>query len=555
MKIVSTKGVIPFRPTVLACAILACTTQVHAFQIDTGDSELKLRWDNTVKYTTAFRLKDQSPGLNTSHDDNQDDGDQNFDKGLISNRVDLLTEFDGSYKNLGFRVSGAAWYDDVYHQDTDNDSGTSNHTPASEFSDETKEVMGGDTDLLDAFVYGRFDFNEGTATVRLGRHTLLWGESLFYGANGIAGGMAPINVVKLQSVPNTTFKDAALPIGKLSVDLPLNDLVSVSGYVGYEYEKTQLPPAGSYFSASDALEGERIVVGGPLGFERDADMEPSDYGQYGLNVRWYDEDLDSDFGLYAIRYHAFTPSQNNLRANPPSGPGAPDFDSYSWAYHEGIRAFGASIATSIDNWSVAGEISYRENQPLASGPNALTVNPVPGYYTFNNTDNPGYAVGRTAHAQVSWIASLDPNFISDETSFIGEIAWNTRIGVDKNEYLLNPFSDRSAVGIKMVFTPTYRQLFSGVDISVPVGVSYTHGKSSALGNSFGVDRGGDFNIGVNALVLNEWKINAKYVTYYGPEGGTLIDAPNPSGTDQPTVSYRQNLADRDFFSLSISTTF
>lgn len=555
MKIASTKGVIPFRPTVLACAILACTTQVHAFQIDTGDSELKLRWDNTVKYTTAFRLKDQSPGLNTSHDDNQDDGDQNFDKGLISNRVDLLTEFDGSYKNLGFRVSGAAWYDDVYHQDTDNDSGTSNHTPASEFSDETKEVMGGDTDLLDAFVYGRFDFNEGTATVRLGRHTLLWGESLFYGANGIAGGMAPINVVKLQSVPNTTFKDAALPIGKLSVDLPLNDLVSVSGYVGYEYEKTQLPPAGSYFSASDALEGERIVVGGPLGFERDADMEPSDYGQYGLNVRWYDEDLDSDFGLYAIRYHAFTPSQNNLRANPPSGPGAPDFDSYSWAYHEGIRAFGASIATSIDNWSVAGEISYRENQPLASGPNALTVNPVPGYYTFNNTDNPGYAVGRTAHAQVSWIASLDPNFISDETSFIGEIAWNTRIGVDKNEHLLNPFSDRSAVGIKMVFTPTYRQLFSGVDISVPVGVSYTHGKSSALGNAFGVDRGGDFNIGVNALVLNEWKINAKYVTYYGPEGGTLIDAPNPSGTDQPTVSYRQNLADRDFFSLSISTTF
>ena len=35
----------------------------------------------------------------------------NFDKGLISNRVDILSAFDLSYKRkYGFRVSGAAWY-------------------------------------------------------------------------------------------------------------------------------------------------------------------------------------------------------------------------------------------------------------------------------------------------------------------------------------------------------------------------------------------------------------------------------------------------------------
>lgn len=537
---------IPFYPTALACALLASATQVYAFKIDSGDSELKLRWDNTVKYTISQRLEGQSPGLNTAIDDNQDDGNNNFDKGLVSNRVDLFTEFDGSYKDFGFRFSGAAWYDDVYHQDTDNDTVTSNHAPANEFSDDVKDIMGSDAELLDAFIYSRFDINDGTGTVRLGRHSLLWGESLFFGANGIAGGMAPIDVVKLQSVPNTTFKEAARPIGKLSVDIPVNDMLSISAYVGYEWEKSRLPPAGAYLSTSDVLEGERIITaplftGAPT-FERGDDMEPSDSGQYGVNVRWYDEDLDSDFGVYAIRFHSFGPSANNLLiVPPPAGTGPTE---YSWAYHEGITAVGASMATSVDNWSLAGEISFRQNAPLSS---ASQPAPSFGSYSYDNKDNPGYAVGSTAHAQFSWIASLDPNFISDETSFVGEIAWNTRMGVDENEDLLNPYSDKSASALRMVFKPTYRQLFSGMDVSPSAGIGYAWGNSSALGSSFGIDGGGDFNIGVDALYLNEWNMSMKYVTYLGDEGGTL-DANN-------NVQYKQALKDRDFISISISTTF
>lgn len=546
MKLKNTKGVVPFRSMATACAICACATSAHAFEIDTGDSELKLRWDNTVKYTAATRLEDPSAGLNTPDDDNQDDGNNNFDKGLVSNRLDLFSEFDLSYGNVGARISAAAWHDAVYQSDTDNETVFSNHAEGNEFSDETKRIMGGDTELLDAFVYARIPVGEGTGTVRLGRHSVLWGESLFYGANGIAGGMAPIDVVKLQSVPNTTFKEAARPIGKLSADIPLTENVSVGAYIGYEWEKSRLPPAGAFLSASDVLEGENIITGpifsGAPTFERAPDQEPSDDGQYGVKVSWYNENLNTDFGVYALRYNAFGPSSNNLLIVPPPAGTGPT--AYRWAYHEGIEAVGLSFAKSISNWSLAGEMSYRDNVPLASRPQFA---PSFGAYAFDNKDNPGYAVGSTAHAQFSWLASMGPSFISREAVFLGEIAWNERMGVDKQEALLNPNSDTSATAIRIIYKPTYRQALSGLDLSPSLGFSHAWGKSSALGSSFGVDGGGDLTLGLDAIYMNKWKIGMKYITYLGQEGGTL-DANN-------FVQYKQALKDRDFMSLSISTTF
>ena len=546
---------VPFRPTALACAILACTTPVHAFKIDSGDSELKLRWDNTVKYSATYRLQDQSAGLASTtfgpsgpigpDNSNQDDGDNNFDKGLVSNRLDLLTELDAVYGDFGARISAAAWYDEIYNGGTDNKTFTSNHTPASEFSDDARKVMGDDSELLDAFIYGRFAVNSGTATVRLGRHTILWGESLFFGANGIAGGQAPLDLVKLLSVPSSQFKEVARPIGKLSADIPLNENFSLGAYVGYEWEKTRLAPAGAYLSTSDAIEGENINAG-PIGtFDRSNDMEPSDSGQYGLKLRWTAADIDTDFGIYAIRYHANTPSNiySTLNGFPPAALTA---DSYRWVYHEGITALGASFAKAVDNWSLAGELSFRQNTPLASI--GATILPTIGVHVdYDNKDNPGYAVGETAHAQFSWLASLDPSPIANEANFLGEIAWNTRLKVDKNEDLLNPLADRSATAIRMIYQPTYRQLFSGMDVSPSIGIGHTWGKSSALGSAFGVDGGGDINLGVSSVYLNKWTFSLNYVTYTGPEGGSL-------NNDQQ-VQFKQALKDRDSISLSISTTF
>jgi hypothetical protein len=80
----------------------------RAVKIDTG-SELQLRFDNTLRYTAAARISGRSAALLANI--NADDGNRNFDPGLISQRLDLLSELDLTYRGVGARVSGAAWFD------------------------------------------------------------------------------------------------------------------------------------------------------------------------------------------------------------------------------------------------------------------------------------------------------------------------------------------------------------------------------------------------------------------------------------------------------------
>ena len=549
---------IRLRPTLLALAAATAAAGSHALEIDTGNPDIKLRWDNTVRYSAAWRVKERSPGLSQTafgptgvvgpNNINQDDGDNNFGRGMVSNRVDLLSELDFTAGRVGARVSGAAWYDEVYNRSTDNTTSTANHVPASEFAPETRKLMGRKAEVLDAFAFGRFELGDMPATVRLGRHTLLWGESLFFGANGIAGGMAPLDLVKLLSVPNSQFKEIARPTGKLSGQLQISSNVSLGAYVGYEWEKTRLIPVGAYLSGSDSLgPGAERIVAGPLGaFQRTPDVEARERGQGGVQLRWRADAIDADIGFYAIRYHATTPSNivTSFNGPPPPGPGAAS--SFRWYYHEGVRAFGVSVAKSVDEWSLAGEASYRQNTPLASSGQAAF--PAIGIGAgFDNRDNPPYAVGETAHLQFSWLASLGPSFISREASFLGEIAWNRRVKVDRNPQMLNPNADRTATAIRTVYSPSYRQVLPGLDLTPSVGVGYTWGKSSALGPGFGPDKGGDLNVGLGAVYLGRWYANLSYVHFLGAEGPTLDNNSN--------AQFTQALKDRNFVSLSLRTTF
>ncbi len=540
----------------LALATLFASSGLQAFELDTGNPDLKLRWDNTVRYSSAFRMKDRSPGLSQTafgpsgivgpNNINQDDGDNNFGRGNVSNRLDLLSELDLTGRDYGGRLSAAAWYDTVYNRSNDNHTATGNHVPASAFTDETRDLMGRKAELLDAFVYSRFDLAGKPATVRLGRHTLLWGESLFFGSNGIAGGQAPLDLVKLLSVPNSQFKETARPTGKLSGQMQLSEALSLGAYIGYEWEKTRLMPVGAYLSASDGMGpgAERINAGATGVFQRQSDVEARNGGQGGLQLRWRVDAIDTDLGFYAIRYHATTPS--NMVTTLSGFSPALSASSYRWYYHEGVRAFGTSFAKTIDEWALAGEASYRQNSPLSSSSQA-TIPSIGAGSGYDNSGNPPYAVGETAHLQFSWIASLGPSFISREASFVGEVAWNTRVKTTKNAQMLNPNADKSATAMRMVYSPTYRQVVSGWDLSPSVGLGYGWGKSSAVGPGFGVNKGGDFNIGLGAVYLGNWFVNLNYVHYLGKEAPTLDNANN--------TQFLQSLRDRNFLTLSMRTTF
>lgn len=537
-----------------AAGALAYTLAVpvaQAFQIDTGNPDLAVRWDNAVKYSAAWRLKNPSATLVSAA--NQDDGDRNFRKGLISNRADLLSELDVAFSNFGVRVSGAAWYDGVYNGTNDNDfPGTVNHSsrPFNEFTEATQKLHGRKGELLDAFLFGKANIGQSKLTFRVGRHALLWGESLFFGTNGIAAGQAPIDIIKAQSVPNTQFKELIRPTEQVSGQLQINPDISVGAYYQWRWEKHRLPAVGSYFSTGDTLDAgaERLLFFGPFAAAKASDIEAKDSGQGGVQARF--RLGDTDYGIYAIRYHDKSPQlylRNMLVGAPVSLPAQ-----FLWVYPENIKAFGASFSRTVGEVNLAGEVSVRHNAPLASNGQLDLFGIVPAAFggpaaPADNDNNPLYAVGKTAHAQLSWIATLPPNGLARESSVMGEIAWNRTTSVTKNRIALNPNADRDAWNIRMIYEPQYRQVLPALDISVPIGVGYGIGNSTAVGNAFLGHKVGDVSVGLSGAYLQVWRFGLNYTHFFGPEG-LFVDAANHA-------SYKQSLKDRDFISVSVSRTF
>ncbi|MCK8688355.1 DUF1302 domain-containing protein, partial [Pseudomonas umsongensis] len=161
----------------------------RAAEFDTGNPDLTARWDNTVRYNVGVRAEGRDNAL--ANNATYDESDSKFDKGdVVTNRVDLMSEMEVAYKKYnGFRISGAAWYDQAY-EDTDVETSDGNvfypgafpgkSTPSytnGHYSNFTKRYHRGPSgELLDAFAFTRFDLGDIPVSVRAGRHTVYWGN-------------------------------------------------------------------------------------------------------------------------------------------------------------------------------------------------------------------------------------------------------------------------------------------------------------------------------------------------------------------------------------------
>lgn len=536
--------------TAVAAVSLSLSTGASAFSIDTGNPDLRLSWDNTVKYSAAWRLNDQESEVLAAYNPNLDDGDRNFNKGLISNRVDLYSQLDLNYKKqFGLRVTGAAWYDDVYHQDTDSGPGAPAGAPVppgfpnnnlgggpSQFDDETVTLHGGDSELLDAFIYGNMDIGEQGLSVKAGRYAQIYGTSLFFGGNGIAAAQAPIDIVKLLSVPGSTFQEIIRPVGQVGGTFIYSSNVSLSAYYQYEWERSVLPGAGSYFSVADFIDdGGRNIFGPPaVGLlTRLDDIEPGDTGQFGAAISVNTGDYD--LGFYAAQYHDKLP-QYYWRPGPGGG--------YALVYGEDIKTVGASISTSFTDTNIAAELSFREDMPLAGVGNTV----VDATRIGDGGKNALYPVGNTVHAQISAISVLNENALWDAATLLGEIAYNRISSVEKNEDQLDPNTTRSASAMRLLFTPEFFQVTSGLDLSVPMGLGYGLSGNTAIGGTgFSAEGTGDVSIGLNFNYKRVWQGGIQLTHYYGDGGGVVNNLGQLSGD--------QVYADRDFISINVKRSF
>lgn len=546
------------RPAVLAVAALS-VANAWATEIEIDNPDWSARWDNTVGASLKQGVRSADPALNNSFGSNGSPqalnlnaGNQNFQKReLVSARLDLLSEFDAVWrKDFGLRVSGAGWYDDpLQHNTQANNDPTIGQTPYNEFPGNTKRIAGNGGELLDAFVFGGWQFDNGMKlTARLGRHALQYGESLFFGDNGIARAQGPIDINKLVSQPNAQFKEVIRPVQQVSAQLQVTPEVSLGGYYQFDWEADRLPPAGSYFSTSNNVWGgsnqPEFVGIGPTQYvlAPGGDVKPKNSGQFGMQLKWRVD--DADFGFYYARYHD---KGGQLYGQLSAPPGSTPFAGGTWnfVFPESIKTYGMSASESFGDFNVAAEASIRDDMPLRS------TNMLYGFFPGQLQPQP--ATGRTAHINLSTLATFGPSFIARESSLLAEVAWNRVLDIRDPDGELDAGRTRDATAIQLIFTPTYRQVLPGLDVSVPVGVRYSTNGSSSVA-AWDSEGNGSFNVGLAGTYLSVWQMSLTYTQYIG-SATPFIDYSTAATLGTPTYGKGNPLADRNFLALSLRRTF
>jgi hypothetical protein len=158
-----------------------------------------------------------------------------------------------------------------------------------------------------------------------------------------------------------------------------------------------------------------------------------------------------------------------------------------------------------------------------------------------------YAVGKTAHLNLSWFGALGPNLLAREATFLGEVAWNRVLSMSDPAGHLDRGRTRDATALRFQYSPTYRQVAPGLDLSVPFNLGYTlRGNSSVT--AWGAEDTGDVGLGLEASYQTVWLVGLTYTKYIGKTVPFIDLATFAYGLGQP-------LKDRDFIALSVRRTF
>lgn len=308
-------------------AVLCAIGEGRAAEIVTDNPDLSIRFDNTIKYNYANRVSRQNAVILKSV--NNDDGDRNFDRGVVSSRVDLLTEFDLVFrKTMGLRVSAAGWYDAAYGSLDNRDVDTSNHLgadgkPALGLSGYAGRYhKGASGEILDAFIFGSFEIADMPLNVRLGQHTLYWGESVLSSIHGVNYGQSALDLIKAYSVPGSDAKELFLPRPALSAQFSPTDELSITAQTFFDWKPARAPESGSFLGFYDyAFQGAESFNLSGLGLPsavRARDSQPKKSSDYGATARWSPAWLDGTLGLYLRNTSDLLPQANLRLAGVPS---------------------------------------------------------------------------------------------------------------------------------------------------------------------------------------------------------------------------------------------
>lgn len=388
------------RRALLCATALVCGHAAAAeFSLDNG---MEGRWGLGMSLGTSIRTSDANLPLvqvgnggqgNSSHDD----GNTNYGKGDPFSTLGKVTgELQLKKGGFGGFVRAKAWYDyTLKQQGVDHGSSANGYVPGAKLNDNDFDHLSkfSGAALLDAYGFWSGDLEGGRSlSVKLGRHVVNWGESLFIqGINQF--GAVDVSAARR---PGAEVKEILLPYNQLSASFGASESLSFEAFYQLGKAKNVLDGCGTYWSISDVYNcSDRgvLVAAGPAAGRQDSaayagipfpppagpitnfimgnggNREPKSGGQYGLAARYYAQSLATEFGAYYVNYNQRSPILSVLFDGTPipasAFAGGTFRLQYAWDWSaKNIKVFGLSASTNLGGWSVFGEASYTKDFPV-----------------------------------------------------------------------------------------------------------------------------------------------------------------------------------------------
>jgi hypothetical protein len=509
--------------------------------------------------------------------------------------------------------------------------------------DEARDQLCRDIRLLDAFIYGDFDIGEMPFSVRVGQQVISWGEStlISHGISelnpvDIARLRAPGAELKEAFIPFGAVWGSLGITENFNVEMfyqyswektvlpapgsyfSTNDFAGDGGHfnnVQLNFASNPDTDLDSLITDLNALRAQILNGNVPIadaggayvgGFptkltlrQEDAENDPEDGGQYGLRLSWFLPELnDTEISLYHMNYHSRRPVFSGITADFSAEALAHDvgmlvssditYDNYTnlkafsrveLDYIEDIKLYALSFNTAIGETSVAGEISYRQDEPLqiddvellfAAMPQQLAndlgrdeLNGISQLDIFpGGTRANGFILSDTIQAQMTitnlWgptigasqfttlleVGGIDISDMPDQdvlrlngpgTARNGGVAGKEGLELALQDGVeTNPFPSAFAWGYRFIAKLAYNDVFAGINVSPRVVFSHDVNGITPDPLFLFVEDRKSMALGLGFDYQNRWSADLNYNSFFGGVGTT------------------NQIEDRDYVSFSIS---
>jgi hypothetical protein len=315
----------------LAAALAASLAPLPATATDFRVGELEGIFDVSLTYGLLARVEGRDSDLigigngGNAPSVNIDDGDLNYDRGIVANGLRATGELTLRWREFGAFVRGYGFYD------FETELGDRDRT---DLGGDAEDLVGSGGEIQDYYLTGRFTLRGIPVQVRLGNQVLNWGESGF-----LRFGVDVINPVDFVAVlqPTATARDSLIRQGMLWAAANISETIAIEGFYQYDWEAARLAPVGWFFSPDDLIGGDGIhfamegfgefsdlgtnldaffdLPAGTLGFDPDfmripsaGRKEPRSQGQFGFTVQGIVPALNSTkLALHFVNYHSRLP--------------------------------------------------------------------------------------------------------------------------------------------------------------------------------------------------------------------------------------------------------